>query len=80
MDTPLQEVWAGAEEGRGGWVGTAAQEGHRLGSILPIIQIKMGAGLRVSDSHPLYRHVRAITQSRWRQWGGGELLGGGVHM
>lgn len=71
--------WLG---GGGGCVvpGDTAQEGHRLGSILPIIQITMGAGLPVSDSHPA---TVTITQSRWRQRAGGreeEEGGGGAYV
>lgn len=67
--------------GGGGAAGVApgdtSQEGHRLGSILPIIQITMGAGLPVSDSHPA---TVTFTQSHNQGGGSGRGGGGGAYV
>lgn len=64
-------MWGGG--GGGVAPGDTSQEGHRLGSILPIIQITMGAGLPVSDSHPA-----TVTFTQSHNQGGGSGRGGGV--
>lgn len=82
MDTLARKFGPGRrwlERRRRGWWGGGAgvapgdtsQEGHRLGSILPIIQITMGAGLPVSDSHPA-----TVTFTQSHNQGGGSGRGG----